>query len=55
MSLELQYKLKRWSKRECCKQCRYVKFKGTMTKLPVQKVTHRTAQKHVNHQQATDI
>jgi len=29
---KLQYKLKRWSKKECCKQCRYVKFKGTMAK-----------------------
>ena len=26
---------------QCCKQCRYVKFKGTMTKWPVQKLTHR--------------
>jgi len=26
------YKLKRCSNKECCKQCRYVKFKGTMTK-----------------------
>jgi len=40
-----QYKLKRCSEKECCKQCRYVKFKGTMTKWPVQKPTHRTTQK----------
>jgi len=26
------YKLKRCSNKECCKQCRYVMFKGTMTK-----------------------
>ena len=41
--------MKRCSKKECCKQCRYVKFKGTMTKWPVQKPTHRTTQKHVQH------
>ena len=35
------------SKKECCKQFRYVKFKGTMTKWPVQTPTHRTTQKHV--------
>jgi len=34
------YKLKRCSKKECCKQCRHVKFKGTMTERPVQKLTH---------------
>jgi len=27
-----KYKLKRCSKKECCKQCRHAKFKGTMTK-----------------------
>jgi len=27
-----QYILKRCSNKECCKQCRYVMFKGTMTK-----------------------
>ena len=31
--------------KECCKQCRHVKFKGTITKCPEQKQTHRTAQK----------
>ena len=31
-----KYNLKRCSKKEC-KQCRYVKFKGTMTKWPVQR------------------
>jgi len=50
-----QYKLKRCSKKKCCKQCRYVKFKSTMTKWSVQKPTHRTTQKHVEHQDATDI
>ena len=34
----IQYKLKRCSNKECCKQCRYVMFKGTMTKWPVQKL-----------------
>ena len=41
-------KLKWCSKKECCKQCRHVKFKGTMTKWPVQKQTHRTAQNMQN-------
>jgi len=36
--------LKRCSKKECCKQCRHVTFKGTMTTRPGQKQTHRTAQ-----------
>ena len=40
---------------KCCKQCRHVKFKGTMTKWPVAKPTNRTAQKHAEHQDATDI
>jgi len=39
----------------CRKQNRYVKFKGTMTKWPVQKPTHRTTQKHVEHHDVTDI
>ena len=47
--------MKRCSKNECCKQCRQVKFKGTMTKWPVQKPIHRTTQTHVEHQDATDI
>jgi len=51
----LQYKLKRCSKKECCKQCRYVKFMGTLTKWPVQKPTQRKTQKHVEHHDATDI
>ena len=42
-------------KKECYKQCRYVKCKGTMTKWPVQKPTHRTTRKHVKHYDATDI
>ena len=33
----------------------YVKFQGTMTKWPVQKPTHRTKQKRVQHHDATDI
>jgi len=47
--------MKRCSKKECCKQCRHVKFKGTMTKWPVYKQTHRTTQKRLKHQDATDI
>ena len=31
LQCKCKYKLKRCSKKECCKQCRYVKFKGTMT------------------------
>jgi len=49
------YKLKRCSKKECCKQWRYVKVKGTTTKWPVQKPTHRTTQQHAEHHDATDI
>ena len=44
-----------FEKKECCKQCRHVRFKGTMTKWPVQKHTHRLAQKHVEYQDSTDI
>ena len=40
-----QDKLKRCSNKECCKQCRYVMFKGTMTQWPVQKLTQGTTQK----------
>ena len=47
--------MKRCSKKECCKQCRYFKVKGTTTKWPVQKPTHRTTQKHAEHHDATDI
>ena len=49
------YKLKRCSNKECCKQCRYVMFKGTMTKWPVQKLTQGTTQKLLQHHDATDI
>ena len=45
----------RCPKKECCKQCRQVKFKGTMTKRPVQKQTHRTAKIHAENYDATDI
>jgi len=48
-------KLKRCLNKECCKQCRYVMFKGTMTKWPVQKLTQGTTQKLVQHHDATDI
>jgi len=40
---------------ECCKQCRHVKFKGTMTKWPVHRKKHRTIQKYVEKKDATDI
>ena len=49
------YQLNRFSKKECCKQCRYVKFKGTMIKWPIQKPTYRTTQKHVEHHDATAV
>jgi len=35
------YKMKRCSNKECCKQCRYVKFKGTMTKWPATHSRHK--------------
>jgi len=41
--------------KECCKQCRHVKFKGTRTKWPVHRKTHTTIQKHVEKYYATDI
>jgi len=41
--------------KKCCKECRYVQFKDTMKKWPVQKPTHRTTHKHVEHHDATDI
>jgi len=50
-----QYKLKRCSNKECCKQCRYVMFKGTMTKWPVQKLAQGTTKKLLQHHDATDI
>jgi len=53
--VEMKYNLKRCSKKEFCKQCRHVKFMGTTTKWPVQKQTHRKAQKHAEHQDVTDI
>ena len=40
-----EYKLKVFLKEEHCKQCKYVKFKGTVTKWAVLKPTHRTTQK----------
>ena len=40
---------------ECCNQQGHVTFKGTITKLPVHKQTHRTTQKQVKHQEETDI
>jgi len=54
-NLTYKYKSMRCLKKECWKQCRYVKFKDTMTKWPVQQPTHRTTQKHVEHQDATAI
>jgi len=37
------------------KMVRHVKFRGTMTKWPVQKQTQITTQKHVEHPDATYI
>ena len=55
-SLCFKITLKGCSKKECCKHCSHVKFKGTMTKWPVHKQTHRTTQKkHVEHQDAKEI
>ena len=45
----IQYKLKRCSNKECCKQCRYFMFKGTMTKWPVQKLAQGRTQKLLQH------
>jgi len=45
-----KYKLKRCSNKECCKQCRYIMFKGTMTKWPVQKLAQGATQKLLQHQ-----
>jgi len=47
-NLKSQYKLKRCSNKECCKQCRYVMFKGTMTNWPVKKLTQGTIQNSYN-------
>ena len=47
------YNLKRCLKKECCKRFRHVKLKITMTKWFVQN-THRTTQKHAEHQDITD-
>ena len=55
VNLIKEYTFKRCSNKECCKQCRYVMFKGTMTKWPVQKLTQGTTQKLLQHQDATDI
>jgi len=51
--LSLEYKLKRCSKKKCCKQCGQVKFMGTMTKWPVQK--HTEHHKHGAYKDATYI
>ena len=53
--VQLEYKLKRCSNKECCKQCRYVMFKGTITKWPVQKLAQGTTQKLLQHHDATNI
>jgi len=42
-------------KKESCQQCKHVKFQGTLTKWPVQKQTHRAAQKQAERQDSTDI
>jgi len=38
-------------KKECC---RHVEFKGIKTKWPIHKQTHKTTQKYVEYQDATD-
>jgi len=53
--MKCKYSLKRCSKTECCKQCRHVKLRGTMTKWPVHRKRQRTTQIHVEHQDATHI
>jgi len=61
-TVKFQETTKKWpkdyincSQKECCKQCMYVKFKGTMTKWPVKELAHRTTQKHEQHYDATLI
>ena len=49
----VEYKLKRCTNKECCKQCRHVMFKGPMTKWPVQKLAQGTTQKLLQHNDAT--
>jgi len=46
--------LKRCSKKECCKQRRYAKFKGTLTKWPVHKHTeqHKTRRTPTHNRQS---
>ena len=43
----INYTIKRCSNKECCKQCRYVMFKGI--KWPVQKLAQGTTQKLQNN------
>ena len=52
---QCEYKLKRCTNKECCKQCRHGMFEGTMTKWPVQKLAQGTTQKLLQHHDATDI
>ena len=45
--VESLIKSKKCSRKECCKQCRSVKFMGTMTIWPVQKhIEHHKNTKH---------
>jgi len=48
-------KIEEMFNKEWCKQCRYVMFKSTMTKWPVQKLTQGTTQKLLQHHDATYI
>jgi len=50
-----QYKLKRCPNKECCKQCIYGMFKGTMPKWPVQKLTQVTTHTLLQTHDATGI
>jgi len=42
-------------KQRMLQKCRYVMFKGTITKWPVQKLAQGTTQKLLQHHDATDI
>ena len=45
-------KLNRFSRKECCKQCRHVRFKGTLTKWHVKNKRTEQHHKHTEHQHA---
>jgi len=55
LAFSVNMNLKDVQRKNCCKQCRHFKFNGTMTKWQAQKQTHRTAQKHTEQHDVTDI